>query len=266
MTFETRDLMLAGARLAYREAGSGPALLFLHGAGGAESALPFLLPFTVDHRVIVPDHPGFGRSADPAWLHDIHDVAYAYLDFLEALDLRGVHLLGTSLGGWIAMEIAIRCSARLASLTVVAAAGVRPGDIPTGDFFAWSAEERVRQLVASPAFAARILALPQTPEQAEVARRNQSTTTRLCLEPRFFDPGLERWLHRIRLPTQVVWGDTDRLFPLEYGRRLASLIPGARLDVIDDCGHLPQVEQPDALAEIVRRNLARVAQVAVPGR
>jgi pimeloyl-ACP methyl ester carboxylesterase len=262
MTFLQREIELNGARLAYREAGAGPVLLFLHGAGGAESALPFLLPFTVEHRVLVPDHPGFGRSADPAWLDDIHDVAYAYLDFLDALDLRGVHLVGTSLGGWIAMEVAIRCSARLASLTVVAAPGIRPGDLPTGDYFAWGPQERVRQLVASPAFAARILALPQTPEQARAAQRNDATTARLSGQPRFVDPGLGKWLHRIRLPTCVVWGDTDRLFPQEYGRRLAAMIPGARFTLLRDCGHLPQVEQPDALADVVREQLAGAGVVA----
>ncbi|MCU0761006.1 MAG: alpha/beta hydrolase [Steroidobacteraceae bacterium] len=262
MAFIQREIELNGSRLCYREAGSGPVLLFLHGAGGAESALPFLLPFTADHRVLVPDHPGFGRSADPAWLDDIHDVAYAYLDFLDALDLRGVHLLGTSLGGWVAMEIAIRCSARLASLTVVAAPGIPPGDIPTGDLFGWGPEERVRQLVASPAFAARILALPQTAEQAQAARRNDATTARLSGQPRFVDRGLGKWLHRIRVPTLVAWGDTDRLFPPEYGRRLAWSIPGARFTLLRDCGHLPQVEQPDVLADLVRQHVAGTGFVA----
>jgi pimeloyl-ACP methyl ester carboxylesterase len=262
MPFIQRDVTINGARMSYREGGSGPVLLFLHGAGGADSALPFLQAFVADHRVVVPDHPGFGHSPDPQWLDDIHDASYAYLDFLEALDLRGVHLVGSSLGGWIAMELAIRCSTRLASLTLVAAAGIRPGELPTGDLFMWSPEERIRNLVASPQLAERLLALPQTPEQAEIALRNHFTTAKLCWEPRFFDPGLEKWLHRIRLPTQVVWGEQDRLFPVEYGRKLAGLIPGARVTVIRDCGHLPQVEQPDALAAIVRQNTARAAVAA----
>ena len=259
MSFTLREVAINGSIISYREGGSGPPLLFLHGAGGAESALPFLLPFTDRHRVIVPDHPGFGRSPDPHWLDNIHDVAYAYLDVLDALDLRGVHVLGTSLGGWIAMEIAIRNRTRLASLTLVAAAGIRPGDIPTGDLFMWSPEDRVRKLVASASFAEKILALPQTPEQAEVALRNHFTTAKLAWEPRFFDPNLEQWLHRLAVPTQVVWGDQDRLFPVEYGRKLAGLIPGSRFTVIEDCGHLPQIEQPDRLAELVAAHIDRAA-------
>jgi pimeloyl-ACP methyl ester carboxylesterase len=253
MDFISRELVVAGSPVHYRELGADlrPTLLFLHGAGGAESALPFLQRFAGQLRIIVPDLPGFGRSPDPAWLDNIHDAAYACLDFIESLDLRDLHLVGTSLGGWIALELAVRNASRLASLTVIGAAGIRPGQIPTGDLFMWSPEERVRRLVADPALAERILALPQTPEQSDIAMRNHFTTAKLCWEPRFFDPNLEKWLHRIRVPTHVIWGAEDRLFPVEYGRKLAGLLPGSRLSVMAGCGHLPQVEHPDRLAELV---------------
>lgn len=253
-SFQSHQVEVAGCRLQVREAGAGVPLLFLHGAGGAESALGWLAPFArAGLRVIVPDHPGFGASEDPAWLDNIHDAAYACLDLLDTLDLRGVHLVGMSLGGWIGLEVAVRNTSRLASLTVIGAAGIRPGDIPTGDLFMWSPEERIRNLVADPALADKILALPQTPEQQDVALRNFITTAKLAWEPRFFDPHLEKWLHRLRLPTHVIWGSDDRLFPPEYGRRLASLIPGARFSVIERCGHLPQVERPAELTALVRQ-------------
>ncbi|MBU3673097.1 MAG: alpha/beta fold hydrolase [Sinobacteraceae bacterium] len=240
--------------LHYRIAGpeGAPTLLFLHGAGGAEGSLGVLGTLADRWRVIVPDHPGFGASTDPEWLDTIHDAAYAYLDFLEALDLRDVHLVGSSLGGWLAMEIAIRSASRLARLTLIAAAGIRPGDIPTGDLFMWSPEERVRNTIADPLLAGKILALPQTPEQAEIALRNHFTTAKLAWEPRFFDPHLDKWLHRLRLPVQVIWGAEDRLFPLALGEKLAGLIPGARLDVIPGCGHVPMVENPAALSALLR--------------
>lgn len=251
MEFETRTVAIADARMTYREAGSGPTLLFLHGAGGASALLPMLEPLAARHRVIVPDLMGYGQSDDPDWLDDIHDAAYACLDFIEALDLRDVHLVGTSIGGWIALEVAIRNESRLRALTVIGASGIRPGDIATGDLFMWSPEERVRNLVVEAELAERILAAPQTPEQQEVAIRNHFTTAKLAWEPRFFDPGLEKWLHRIRIPTQVIWGDSDRLFPLEYGRKLHALIPGARWTVIERCGHLPHAEQPAKLRELL---------------
>ena len=251
MGFTEHTLTIAGSLLRYRERGVGQPLLFLHGAGGTDSGLPFLTLLAERFRVLLPDHPGFGQSPDPVWLDNIHDAAYAYLDFLAALELRDVHLVGTSLGGWIALEIAVRDSHRLASLTVIGAPGICPGDIQTGDLFNWSPEQRVRRLVADPELAARILALPQTAEQQETAIRNHLTTAKLAGEPRFVDPNLHKWLHRIRLPTQVIWGAEDQLFPLDYGRRLAAMIPAARFSIIDRCGHLPQVERPGVLADLL---------------
>jgi pimeloyl-ACP methyl ester carboxylesterase len=251
MSFAERLVEVAGAQVLHRESGQGAPLLFLHGAGGAESALPWLSRFAQEHRVLAPDHPGFGRSSDAEWLDNIHDLAYYYLDYLELHDLRGVHLVGTSLGGWLALEMAVRDSSRLAALTVIGASGVRPGDIPTGDLFMWSPEERVRNLVASPELAEKILGLPQSPEQQHIAMRNHFATAKLAWEPRFFDPHLEKWLHRIRIPTQIVWGENDKLFPVAYGRKLAACIPGARFSVIPNCGHLPHVEAPDALQSLV---------------
>ncbi|MCS6946312.1 MAG: alpha/beta fold hydrolase, partial [Steroidobacteraceae bacterium] len=129
--------------------------------------------------------------------------------------------------------------------------GIRPGDIPTGDLFLWSPEERVRQLFADRTIAEQVLARPPAPGQADVALKNWFTTAKLSWEPRWFDPHLHKWLHRLRLPVHVVWGDTDRLFPAEYGRRLASLIPGARFSLIERCGHLPQVERPERLRSLL---------------
>lgn len=262
MGFESRERSIAGARLHYRVAGpeGAPVLLFLHGAGGAESALPLLTSFAGDYRVLVPDHPGFGASDDPDWLDVIHDLAYAYLDFFEALDLRQVHLVGASLGGWLALEIAVRDATRLASISLLGASGIRPGDIPTGDLFMWSPEERVRNLVADPALAERLLATPVSAEQADVALRNHFTTAKLCWEPRFFDPHLEKWLHRVRVPTQVVWGAEDRLFPEAYGRKLAAALPQASFRRIEACGHLPQIERPDELAALLRAHFAHGAR------
>jgi pimeloyl-ACP methyl ester carboxylesterase len=251
--FSTHELQVGGARLAYREAGEGPVLLFLHGSGGAESALPCLALLTDRYRVLVPDLPGFGSSDPPAWLHEVADLGYACLTFMRGLGLREVHLVGASFGGWVALEAAIRDESRLRCLTLIAAAGINPGDVTIGDLFRWDEDERVRQLVASPEFARRLLALRMTPAQRERAARNDATARRLCRETRFHSASLERWLHRIDVPTTVIWGDTDRLLPIEYGRKLAAQIPGSRLVTIADCGHLPAIEHPERLAELLAR-------------
>lgn len=251
MDFQSRTTEIAGSKLAWRELGEGAPLLFLHGAGGADALLPMLAPLARRFRVIVPDHPGYGSSPEPAWLDDIHDVAYAYLEFLRVLDLENVHLAGTSIGGWIGLEVAIRDQSRLASLTVIGACGIRPGDIATGDLFMWSPEERIRNLVVDQELAAKMLAAPSTPEQQEVAIRNHFTTAKLGWEPRFFDRSLEKWLHLVRVPTHVIWGDQDRLFPIEYGKKLHALLPSSRWSVIERCGHVPHAEQPARLRELL---------------
>ena len=121
--YSTSVVTVGGCRIGLMRAGSGEPVLYLHGASGA-SWLPFLQKLTKSFDVIAPEHPGFGESDSPAWLDNIHDLAYFYLDALEALQLSGVHLVGNSLGGWIAAEIAVRSTQRLASLTLAGSAGL----------------------------------------------------------------------------------------------------------------------------------------------
>ena len=119
-----------------------------------------------EHDVIVPEHPGFGASDTPDWLDTIHDLAYFYLDFLDQLDLDGVHLVGISLGGWIAAELAVRDTRRLASLTLVDAAGIHVKGVPQIDTFLRTDEQRIRDFFHDPKRAdemiARLLASPSS--------------------------------------------------------------------------------------------------------
>ena len=170
---------------------------------------------------------------------------------MAALGLNHVHLVGTSLGGWMALEMAVRSTQRLASLTLVGAAGLNLKDVRTGDIFMWEHEERIRNMIHDPALAERILGLTPTEDQAATAVKNEFATARLAWQPRFLDPHLHKWLHRIDVPTQIIWGRHDRVFPLPYADNLHARIPGSRLNVIDDCGHLPHVERPDRLGALI---------------
>src|SRR5215470_8571633 len=125
---------VAGAPLRCLEAGAGPTVLYLHGLAGAAFD-PLLARLAVNHRVIAPEHPGFGRGPIPDWMMSVGDVAFFYLDVLQALDLREVHLVGHDLGGWIAAEIAIRATQRLASLALLAPAGLASKHAPFDDVF-----------------------------------------------------------------------------------------------------------------------------------
>jgi len=248
-----QTVKVAGCAVNMMRGGKGPPLLFLHGAGGAPLWLPFMASLSEHYDVIVPDHPGFGRSDTPDWLDQLSDLAYFYLDFIEALGLRDVHLMGHSLGGWIAAELSVRNTQRLRTLTLVCAAGVHVNGVPKGDIFVWSQEERVRNLFVDQRFADQRLSQPVTEEQGDIAIKNELRTADLAWQPRFHDPQLRKWLHRIDVPTLIVWGDGDKIFPKPYGEAYHRLIKGSRLEVFPACGHIPQVEKADAFVDLFRR-------------
>jgi pimeloyl-ACP methyl ester carboxylesterase len=235
-------------RIRVMRAGSGSPLLFLHGGGGAGTWLPFMARLAETFDVIVPEHPGFGESETPPWLDTVSDLANFYLDFLKQLDLDGVHLVGQSLGGWIAAELAVRNTSRLASLTLASAAGIHVKDIPQVDTFLSSDEQRIRDLFHDQKLADAVLARALRPEVEDVALRNRMTTAKLVWQPRSHDPHLQKWLHRIDVPTLLIWGEHDRLFPKDYAFAYQRLIPGSKVVIIPDCGHLPEVEKADVFA------------------
>jgi pimeloyl-ACP methyl ester carboxylesterase len=235
-----------GCRLSVKRAGKGAPMLFLHGAGGAARWAPFMADLAERYELIVPEHPGFGQSDSPPWLDNVGDLAYFYLDFLERQKLDKVHLVGTSLGGWIAAELAVRNQARIATLTLAAPAGIHLAGVPKGDIFLWTPEQMVRNLVASPALADEMLAIPVSEAEQRVALQNSFTMAKLSWQPRLYNPHLKKWLHRITVPTQILWGDRDKIIPAPYGEAFKSLIPGSRLQIFADCGHVPQIEKREA--------------------
>jgi pimeloyl-ACP methyl ester carboxylesterase len=238
-----------GCNITVMRGGSGRPLLFLHGGGGARSWRPFMADLATRHDVIVPEHPGFGASDTPDWLDTIPDLASFYLDFLDQLDLDNVDLVGFSLGGWIAAEIAARNTSRIRSLTLIAPAGLRVKGLLSGDNFIWSPEEYARNLFYDQAFAERELAHVPSEQEADIALTNRYMATKLGWEPRWFNPALERWLHRVRVPTLVLWGRDDKLFPSAYAKAWAERIPDTRVDIIPECGHRPHVEKADVVAQ-----------------
>ncbi|MBV9861601.1 MAG: alpha/beta hydrolase [Alphaproteobacteria bacterium] len=238
-------IAIAGASIRLLRGGAGPPLVFLHGAGGHTGWLPFLEELSQRWAVVAPEHPGFGVSDDPPWLDEIGDLAFFYLDFLRALGLDRVHLVGTSLGGWIAAEMAVRSTARLASLTLVGAVGVTAEGAPIDDIFRMPVAENLRRFYADPARAERRLADLARADQAAIAR-NRATVMRLAYRPRFHNPGLAKWLHRIDVPTLLIWGEVDGLVPPRFGEAYRALIPGARLVVLPEAGHAPFDEQKEA--------------------
>jgi pimeloyl-ACP methyl ester carboxylesterase len=249
---------IAGCSVSVRRGGAGQPLLYLHGARGAGRWLPFMEALSQNFEVIVPEHPGFGQSETPNWLDNIGDLAYFYLDFIEGLGLDQVHLVGTSLGGWIAAELAVRNQSSLRSLTLVAAAGIHVQGVQKGDIFLWSAEELARNLFYDQKLAEAMLQEQANQEELDIQLRNRLTTAKLSWQPRLYDVHLAKWLHRITLPTLILWGAEDKLIPLQYGPAFRDLIPNARLEILPNCGHLPQVEKTTDFVDRVTRFLQGV--------
>jgi len=243
--FTTSVLAVRGNRIRLMRGGAGQPLVILHGASGAQWP-PFMGQLAQKFDVIAPEHPGFGESDTPDWLDTVHDLAYFYLDVFAELKLKDVNLVGLSLGGWVAAEIAVRSTARLASLTLVGAAGLHLPGVAQLDPFLRSDEQRLRDFFFDQKKADDIVARALRPELEDVTLKNRTTVARLAWQPRGHDPHLAKWLHRIDVPTLLIWGDHDRAFPKEFALAYQKAIHGAKLVIVPECGHLPQIEKPDA--------------------
>jgi len=249
MAYSTEMMTVDGAKVRVLRGGPETAgaqpLVFLHGAGGHTGWMGFLDELSRRFAVYAPEHPGFRQSDDPPWLDGVGDLAYFYLDFLKALRLERVHLIGTSLGGWIAAELAVRDTARLASRTLGGPVGITPGGETIPDIFRMPVEENLRRFYADQERAARRVG-DMAKVDPELAAKNRGTVTRLAYRPRFYNPDLGKWLHRIDVPTLLIWGEEDGLVPPKFGEAYRALIPGSKLVVLSNAGHAPFDEQRDA--------------------
>jgi pimeloyl-ACP methyl ester carboxylesterase len=260
MQAATTSVRVRDATIKLHRAGAGQTVLFLHGAGGLAQWPPFFDALADGYELLVPEHPGFGASDDPAWIRNVPDMAMFYLELIETMRIEKAHLIGHSLGGWIAAEILIRDRARFESLTLLAPAGIRVEGVPSGDVFIWAHDETMRNLFYNQVLAEAVLALPQSEEQTDIALKNRFTATKLGWQPRWFNPDLERWLHRIKLPSLVIWGNDDKVMPPAYAALWKERLPDARLAMVEQCGHLPHIEKAEILSRQVRDFLKGAAR------
>src|SRR5207248_207147 len=173
MPSQVGELKVRNVPIRLHRAGRGQTVLFLHGAGGVPQWLPFFDALAERFELWVPEHPGFGGSDDPPSIRSIADLALFYLDLIEEAGLDNIHLIGNSLGGWLAAEILIRDRARFNSLVQLAPAGLRVKGVPCGDNFIWGPEEALRNLYHDQSFADRILAVKPSDEQMDVMLKNR---------------------------------------------------------------------------------------------
>lgn len=243
-SFERESLQVQGARITMLTAGRGEPLLFLHGAGTV-TGHDFALPWAERFRVMVPFHPGFGESADAPQLGDLYDYVMHYVDLLDALRLQRVNLVGFSMGGWLAARLAAQHPERVRKLVLVAPAGLRDDAHPMADIFGMPPEQLMASLASDFEVVRRHLPAQVTPEFIGARYRESSTAARLLWE-RPFDPKLPRQLHRVRMPTLVLWGEEDRIVPVQQAAGWRQLLPSAELRTVKGAGHLVLDESSEA--------------------
>jgi pimeloyl-ACP methyl ester carboxylesterase len=260
---EETTVELDGVALQVFQGGSGPLLLVLHDYEYLHAWHPFLAALAAEYRVLAPSHPGFGRSSLPPTFDAIDDLAYFYLDLLRAQPDTPAHVLGLGFGGWIAAEMAIRCSHPIARLVLVAAVGIKVSGPTTRDIvdhFVIGPEEYLRLSWHDPALGAqrhKLAGLGElTDDELVTLLRNRQSTALYGWRPFLHNPKLRAWLRRVAVPTLVLWGESDQIVSPAYGRVWAEEIPGARFVTLPAAGHYPYLEQPDAFVGAVRGFLA----------
>jgi pimeloyl-ACP methyl ester carboxylesterase len=215
------------------------------------------------HEVHAPLHPGFFGSEGAAEVRDIEDLVYHYVSFLDSNDFGQVDVMGCSLGGWIALELAARYPDRVGRMVLAAPAGIRLADVPMADMFRLQLgqEDEARALLFhDPSHPLAELVIPTFEEIDDDVMATfiaaMAATARVSWNPYLHDPRLEGLLPRIESETLLVWGDADRLIPPPYGARLAELVPTARLETVPECGHMVWFEKPGELLELALGHLA----------
>ncbi|MGH7334039.1 MAG: alpha/beta fold hydrolase [Candidatus Rokuibacteriota bacterium] len=234
--------------------GQGPPLLVLHGAGGNRGWTRWLQRVAERFTVWAPTHPGFGRSGDAEWMEGIDDLARFYLWFIEAAGLDRPHLLGQSMGGWTAAEMASMSPGSIERLVLVAPVGLKPETGEILDIFYYSPAEMRALTIHDPTTVPEwdeLFGRPPTPAELELAERNREMAARLTWKPYMHNPRLGRFLGRVPNPTLIVWGRQDRIVPLECGEQYRRRLPNATLSILEGCGHSPPIEHPEAFARLV---------------
>ena len=251
-----KTIKIADVDLELFEAGQGPPVLFLHGAGGFAERQPFVIPLSAKRRLLAPSHPGFGKSSLPDWLDSIDDIAHLYLELMDALGLDKLDIVGCSIGGWIAAEIATKVPERVRKLVMVGPVGVKVGsadklDIP--DIFAMPQADVNKLVYHDPSKAPDLGKMPD--DELAILFRNRETTALLVWEPWMHNPKLKHRLHRVTAPALFIRGVSDGLVSAEYLKTYAGLLPNARTLTIPAAGHAPHLEQAEAFVAAVREFL-----------
>jgi pimeloyl-ACP methyl ester carboxylesterase len=244
--FRREQLNVNGVGVTMLTAGTGDPLVFFHGAG-TRTGFDFALPWASRYRVIIPYHPGWGESTDAPEMTTVGDYMLHYLEMFDQLRIEKANLVGISMGGRFAATFGIQHRRRVRKLVLICPAGlVVPGhpmvsELPPDDIPKYLVED-------FSVIARHFAASPSAEDQA--ARDREGASFFRLLESGLVGPWLERWLHRVNVPTLIVWGDKDRLIPPEHAQAWAKLISGSRVHMVPGAGHLVPDEKPESVQVI----------------
>lgn len=250
-TWTDETATVAGIELHLRTAGRGRPLLILHHDIGSPARPPLHDALAERFAVMAPSHPGYDRSARPAWMRSVRDVAVVYQWLLAARGLSEVTVVGLGYGGWIAAEMATMAPRDFRRLILVGAMGIKPERGEILDQALLSYVDYVRAGFADPAGLERTFGAELPTPVLEQWDINREMTFRIAWRPYMHNPSLPHLLGGVRTPALVVWGRDDRIVPLECGERYAKALPHAQLAVIESAGHFVDMERPAELARTI---------------
>ena len=259
--FTESTVHVGGIGVSLLRGGSGSPLLVLHEELGHPGWLAWHGELAQGHSLLLPVHPGFGSLPRVDWVTSVRDLAGFYSRMLREMALGPVDVIGFSLGGWIAAEMAAADGGQFRRMALVAPTGVRPPEGEILDLFIVTAraylDSSVHDASATPEFAA-LYGGEQTPEQFESWEDARAESARLAWKPYMHNPSLLHLLEGVQgLPTLIVWGREDRIVPVSAGEAYNRAIAGSELLVLDNCGHRPEIEHTSQFANYVRDFLAQ---------
>jgi pimeloyl-ACP methyl ester carboxylesterase len=249
-TFTRETLTVDGVKTVVYTAGRGEPLVFFHGAGTIDG-FDFALAWADKFKVIAPYHPGFGESGDDPTFTNMHDYVMHYLELFDVLKLDKINLVGLSLGGYLAAKFASEHGDRVKKLVLIAPAGMIDPKHPIMDILAVPGEQIPGLLVSN--FDVIKKRLPEKPDLDFIGDRYREagTVARLFWE-RPGDPKFMRYLHRIKMPTMIVWGEEDKIIPVQQTETWRKFLPNADIKTFKGAGHLVHLEKPEALQVIAK--------------